>query len=1110
MRALARWGALPLLATPFGAWALGLGDIELRSSLNQPFNADITLVSATAEELAGLRVSLAPLETFQRYGLERPAFLASLDFTVARDERGRDVIRVSSRQSITEPFVTLLIEANWARGRLLREYTVLLDPPVLLPSPARPAQVQPAESFAPQPAAAGIDRPQTPPPAAAPPPAPASQAAAPAPAPASAGGTYGPVQRAETLWSIAARLQPQGMTMNQMLVALYEANPQAFDGNMNLLRAGAVLTIPDADTIRSRSVAAANQQFQSHLAAWQGAAEQQARLRLVAPGEAVAPAPAAAATATGAGGAASSAELARLEDELARARAELDESRRMLQIQNEEMLALQQQLSAASGAVQAAEQVASETPALAEAARPASAPGVDLESEPLFADELESGVAAAEPVVEAPAAEPEAPAPVAETRPITTPAVTTAPAPSLLDRVLGLLAAPLLWIGLGVVALLGAAMWFLRSRRAEEFEDVTGRWDALEAEVDEDIDADSTATTERLRRQVHDENFVVEEQAPRRDTRKAPSMSAPAAGAAGTASAAVAGAAAAAAAERTAPDGEDTLSRQTVINLDQTDVIAEADFHLAYGLYDQAAELVSKAVEQAPGRRDLKLKLLEVFFVWGNRDAFLDAASALREDLGDGPDPDWDKVVIMGKQICPDDPLFAQATAAAGELDMSLDAGDGAALDFAFGDQDSGEAEQGGVDLDFGTVTGTDLEFALDDVDDVDESAPKAQGASTTRKDRPLDWEDSSLDIGVMTAAGLEAAIADLDDDTGRRTTPDIDIDTLAATQESPTVESRSASVFDDDGDATEETPGPDARTMETPTIEAAGPWGVDEVGDEVGDEDATELAWFDDHRQAEGTSELPTIEQPGLKADSTDYTAEIDLDALGLDIDDLQNLPDGLGDAAQAADDEGGTREQPKPGDRDALLSATGVTQVLGPDEDLGQQQTSVLDGGDVAELDDDLLTGTEVLPGRMEEDEQTGSTSLIKALNFDLGNGDTGLDLDLEDLSSALDGAETVEQPRVREFQAEIFGGNGGTPIEFDVGSDDLLASDDPTGTEEGGSFDAQTMTEVGTKLDLARAYIDMGDPEGARSILEEVIDEGDTGQRSEAKGLIATLRG
>ncbi len=1144
MRALARWGALPLLVAPFGAWALGLGDIELRSTLNQPFNANIALVSATPEELEGLRVSLASPDTFARYGLERPAFLSALDFTVTRDASGRDVVRVSSRQAMTEPFVTLLVEASWSRGRLLREYTVLLDPPVLLPSQAAPAPVQPAESFAPQPGAGAVDRPA----AAAPAPQPAAPAVqppaaqpAPAPAPQLAAGTYGPVQRAETLWSIASQLQPQGVTLNQMMVALYEANPNAFDGNMNMLRAGAVLRIPETQTLTARSATAAQQEFARHLDDWRAGAEQQARLRLVAPGEE--PAPAAAAVSGAAAAGAPAAEVARLQDQLSAAQAELDESRRLLQIRNEELAALQRQLAADEQAAQA------ETPSVD--AVPAPAPGVDLElqSEPLFADELVDEAAADEAAAAAAAAEQ---TPAAADEPVQAVTPTPEPArpvvaqppvaePSLLDRAIGLMTSPFLLIGLGVLAVLGALVWFLRARRSGEDDDVTGRWDALTDESDDDLEG-STGSTERLRRQFSDDSIVVEERGGR-DTRRESVAAAAAAAAAGVAAGAAAGRrdGAEAGAEETP---EDTLSSHTVINLEQTDLLAEADFHMAYGLYDQAAELVSRGLEQSPERRDLKLKLLEVFFVWGNKDAFLNASRALHDEIGDARDPDWDKVVIMGKQICPDEPMFASATAAAGEIDMPLEAG-GDSLDFTFDDQ---EAE---VDLDFGASTGSDIEFRLDDNDatgsvEVDIDDLDGEDHSPARGETVSDFE--SLDIGERTAAGLRAAILSADDDddddagdAGSRTSTDID--ELAATQESPTIESPSRLDFDFDDDATAETVRPDAPTVETPTLKISeadisadaptmetptletprpgagdatmrfGAWQGQAEGDDASDEsesDGDATAWL--AGMTEGTGELPTVEQPALQPDnSSDYTAEIDLDDLGLDVNDLRNLPDDFGDLPRAEGAETDTREQPQLSDEDAddeLLSATGVTQVLGRGDDFEQQQTSVLSDDDVGLDDETLLSGTEVLPGRHEDDE-SGATSLVKALKIDqTGAGDAGLDLNLDDLSAALDGADTVEQPRAPEFSAEIFGSDGHTPLDLDVGADFGDEDEDPTGTEEAPGVGTETLTEVGTKLDLARAYIDMGDPEGARSILEEVLDEGDNGQRREARGLIDTL--
>jgi pilus assembly protein FimV len=141
--------------------------------------------------------------------------------------------------------------------------------------------------------------------------------------------------------------------------------------------------------------------------------------------------------------------------------------------------------------------------------------------------------------------------------------------------------------------------------------------------------------------------------------------------------------------------------------------------------------------------------------------------------------------------------------------------------------------------------------------------------------------------------------------------------------------------------------------------------------------------------------------------------------------------------------------------------------------------------------------------------ESEQTTRTAVLDSSLGKLGVEDADeddLDLNLDDFSAALQGSDTVEQRQTSSFGRDVFDG-GSTPVDLDIGAD-VRSDDEPTGTEEVGPLDPQTMTEVGTKLDLARAYIDMGDPEGARSILEEVLDEGDSGQRREAQSLIDVL--
>src|ERR1700674_662802 len=153
---LPRLMLMACLLSPSLSWALGLGEIHLNSSLNEPMNAEIDLIAASPEELGALRATLAAKDAFTRYGIERPPFLSTLTFKVGKSKDGRDVLLVRSSESIPEPFVTFLVEVNWARGRLMREYTVLLDPPVYTPG-------ERASTAAP--VAAATTTPATPPPA---------------------------------------------------------------------------------------------------------------------------------------------------------------------------------------------------------------------------------------------------------------------------------------------------------------------------------------------------------------------------------------------------------------------------------------------------------------------------------------------------------------------------------------------------------------------------------------------------------------------------------------------------------------------------------------------------------------------------------------------------------------------------------------------------------------------------------------------------------------------------------------------------------------------------------------------------------------------------------
>ncbi|HRQ65631.1 MAG TPA: FimV/HubP family polar landmark protein [Xanthomonadaceae bacterium] len=247
------------------AWALGLGALEVRSALNEPLNAEILLTAADAEEIASLKVQLASPEDFERVGLRRGLITVPLEFSVGRNERGQPIIKLTSSTPVRDPFLSVLIDAQWTGGRMLREYTMLLDPPLTAPAvrgtaAAAPARVPETVPSRVEPLPDEPRRPVTEPsrPAVTP-----SDPVRPAPptVPTYAADEYGPVAEGETLWVIARNTRPgDDVDINQMMVALQQANPGAFiNNNINLLRRGAILRIPSADDVRARSRAEAAQ-----------------------------------------------------------------------------------------------------------------------------------------------------------------------------------------------------------------------------------------------------------------------------------------------------------------------------------------------------------------------------------------------------------------------------------------------------------------------------------------------------------------------------------------------------------------------------------------------------------------------------------------------------------------------------------------------------------------------------------------------------------------------------------------------------------------------------------------------------------------------------------
>lgn len=222
---------LCLVIAPAVSLAVTLGDIRVKSFLNQPLDAEIALVGLEPGQHENLRLRIANDEHFDRLGLARTPILHDLNFDIVRSS-GRWLVRARSIRPVAEPFLDFPLQMTWPGGQLIKQYTLLLDPPRQI----RPARVSRTTRSTPVEAAPQTDAPSV--------------------------DSYGPVQTGETLWPIANKLKPRGITTRQMAMALLRANPHAFiKNNINRLRAGAILSIPPLGFIQELDPQTARAQF---------------------------------------------------------------------------------------------------------------------------------------------------------------------------------------------------------------------------------------------------------------------------------------------------------------------------------------------------------------------------------------------------------------------------------------------------------------------------------------------------------------------------------------------------------------------------------------------------------------------------------------------------------------------------------------------------------------------------------------------------------------------------------------------------------------------------------------------------------------------------------
>lgn len=1178
------------------AFALGLGPLEATSALNEPFKGRIEVLSAKAEDFDALTVALAGEEQFRRAGIERAAALFQLRFSVADTLDGKDYIAVTSKDPIREPFLNFLLEMNWANGRLLREYTVLLDPPLYDPN-RRMAPATVATS-APR-AAASTSRPSAAPQAR--PAAAASSVGAPraAASPASgaaprAAGEIGPVSAGDTLWSLARNVRTDdSVSIQQVMLAILRQNPEAFkQGNVNMLRRGAVLHMPDDATMRSISAKEAAAEVRHQHQLWEeyrhhvsaapaaqplgtpaAAAEpapasseaapesttptSNARLELLAPGGSAAGAASGKSGTSGADGAATGdAKLVRdealdstkqqagdLKDRLSEAEEIINILQRQVNIKDQELAALQARL-AELGVKQGDLGEPAEAGLSSTGAQPAdSASGAAAASatqEVVPETPLEAG-AESEPEIDIDTGKtaPAEPAPVVDKEPeieVAAPqdASPGFPAslvpPAIADKVpggaLGVIGLLLALLGIGAViirtvlksggeAAQPVAVPLRTSTPSIGSEDIT-QASTLAAAADDDrtetpTNFDPLATTPSL--PAFDPNATVVDVAP----------------------------------DATVQQGAP-----------ESDPLEEVNVYLAYERFDQAEELVKRVIAQYPGRHEYKLRLLEVYYSSNDRVSYENAARELYDAVG-ANDPLWESALAMWAEMSPDRALFAEGGALAATLlpasasafvDITGSDATEATLTHAPGGQDRAvDFDLVGEATDTGSGANDILDLTAEDggVDnEVIDLTSTAELAETGEMGSVLDLtagkDDAPFEIGASGVFDLTEGVGEgneLLDITGGGDTSDSDFLDLSGGGSDllDVTKTGDVSMVDDLDLLNVTAPGTSSNVQPAETALDSGELDFDLDADTEASA-ATATSAFDI-----SDTVAPVFHQDDIDEDDIlDITGgnlavgagadELEFDIGGLDIEDHPTVEMELPAVAKATGLDldlsagGGASELDFDiaAGGDELSKAFDISESEGDEGDLeitmgsnqpfegelslqGEELDAIaLDGLDALSLDGDLdfeLDGTtEIDSIAGDETVDMASATALRGASLSLNSGDD--DTSLDDLTIELDEAHSKEGDGDHLDTLALDALYIESDDHLDLGASQTIVMPVDHTIERQSAAD-----EADTKLNLAKAYIELGDADGARSILGEVAVEGTPAQQTEARTLLSRLK-
>jgi len=986
------------------AQALGLGEIELQSYLNEPLDAEINLRKSEGVSPGDVFVNVAPQSAFDRVGIARSFFLTKLNFQVTTAPDGNLVVNVSTREPLREPYLNFLVEVTWPNGRLMREYAVLVDPPVYAEESGVQEQVAaPASGQRSQPQA----RQQ----------APAEPARSATQTRTQGARTLGPTNSADTLWTIAVSVRPNNsVTTQQVMLALQDLNPDAFiDDNINRLKRGEILRVPEESQIRSRSRAEANREVarqnralntpERTVDATDGstdgptgdAASDGDQLRLLAADNTTSRDTSEGGSAGGDGDATGGVDAgsAVAMEELESARRENDELsgrvddlqdqvqtlQRLLELKNSQLAQMQntpdestEQTTASDPAdvgtsadgIEAgtSQEAMDETGAVDATETSGAMPEAESDAEP--ADTAESAETAEMPEQQSEAAadgqqaaqepeqqvssEPAAPAPAAKPFPGN---VIDAIANNFIYQVA---------LGGGLVVLL--LLLLLLARRN------ANREKAFYEQLGGDADGDGK------------DSFDL------------------------------------------------TFDEEDDVRAPEEDAIAEADAYIAYGRNDQAAQALETAISREPSRSDLRLKLLGVYADIQDRESF---------------DKQFREIEALDDEAATAEALSLQNRLDESESMPSIDD-----LESQLRSSGPGEDSKASYESDYQPDRYEETDFEDMDLDldlpETDEERPKA--ADSAEDDSETDgFKGDEVEPGSEDDADdlIEYDLSEFE----KSDDADLELDSELESDRDPESDDEfNFSLEEDDlpqGEETDEAlPADDdkapAKEKESVKPENAGSEADESDTDEDGELDESFLDELDaELDKVAGEDELP---KDGNESELDDLELDVSDEDLALMEEFSENDDESPSDAPEKAEDD----------DRS-------LDEELGLEDTLADEPSDPVQEVEGAEEANELLSAGEPGDNRDGADKEDDSVAPPVA----------------SDRSSGRDSERDID--------------------ESDLGDDDDF--DFLTGTDE-----------AATKLDLARAYVEMGDMDGARDILEEVSLEGNEEQKAEAQDLLKNL--